>query len=763
MKCVGTGGTHKKEGFMEQGIIQAHSRHTSRSMRNAIQGSPIKALVEIITNSDDSYSIIEQQGGTADGRIEISYKALDDNSLLFTIRDYARGMSIDTVRSSYKKYGAATSGMEDGAAVRGYFGQGAKDALAAMKDGQMHTFHNDEYVECHIYIEDDKPHYKIMGSFQDNELMSNGAAKANSKLRKKFGVSENGTVSIFRYDQNHNPRYDTIREGLSNNYILRKIMSNPKRKVTLTYENQSKTRQCRYKIDSKKAVEILSDTFILPYPGFNDLTVTMVLKKAECELEQVGDDRTGGLLILDDKNAVLDISLFKFDREPLASHFYGEIVINGFRDLLIKGEAVLSEERNGLVRRHPFCQAFIEEVEKRLDEKIQEEKANQKKQEVKIGREEAGRYRKCFSILNDIAEEISNEINNIGTSMMDEPVSPKDGLCFSPAIINASVGKMYKAHLILDTKIVHHGSMITLSCTNPLINIAPASIYLDNDSGKGIIRKWVSIDSDKVGQSGILTAVTTEGVRAEAQISIVPEPSHIEELKAYGVVFQPANIHANPGQARTAELWVYTKRVPDGSKIFISSDNKDVEISLKEIIFNHNDAVKNVAKYPIEITGYGEGTSAFVSAHVEDCVEMETGICVTISTSETKNKKFRGGIFSEPEFVGELDPNDDVVYSRDSGKVRIYTNFPSTKFYIGEDSCNKKTLAGRIKIAELIAKSCFHELARKKVDESGMISISNPVARLEKIERESLQFAKKSGKKVLEVLIGALEEYEDEE
>jgi len=37
---------------MEEGIIKATARHTARRMRTAMQGSAIRALVELITNSD---------------------------------------------------------------------------------------------------------------------------------------------------------------------------------------------------------------------------------------------------------------------------------------------------------------------------------------------------------------------------------------------------------------------------------------------------------------------------------------------------------------------------------------------------------------------------------------------------------------------------------------------------------------------------------------------------------------------------------------
>jgi hypothetical protein len=45
------------------------------------------------------------------------------------------------------------SGMKRGKKVRGYFGQGAKDALAGMDGGKICTFKNGQFVECKLFIE----------------------------------------------------------------------------------------------------------------------------------------------------------------------------------------------------------------------------------------------------------------------------------------------------------------------------------------------------------------------------------------------------------------------------------------------------------------------------------------------------------------------------------------------------------------------------------------------------------------------------------
>lgn len=152
---------------MERGIIEAAPRHTARRIKAAMQGNVIRALVELITNSDDSYIRLKEENIAHESKIEVLYKK-EGKGCIFTVRDYAEGMSIDDVRRSFKRYGEATSGMKSGKGVRGYFGQGAKDSLASMIDGKICSFKDNNYVECKLFIENNKPMYEIDCLMNDN-------------------------------------------------------------------------------------------------------------------------------------------------------------------------------------------------------------------------------------------------------------------------------------------------------------------------------------------------------------------------------------------------------------------------------------------------------------------------------------------------------------------------------------------------------------------------------------------------------------------
>ena len=72
--------------------IEPDPRLISRRVRTAIKGSVIRALIELITNSDDSYRRLEGENVPVSGRIEILYDK-QGHLCRFVVRDEAAGMS----------------------------------------------------------------------------------------------------------------------------------------------------------------------------------------------------------------------------------------------------------------------------------------------------------------------------------------------------------------------------------------------------------------------------------------------------------------------------------------------------------------------------------------------------------------------------------------------------------------------------------------------------------------------------------------------
>ena len=94
-----------------------------------------KALVELITNSDDSYARLERAGAQVTGRMRVQYERHQGGALL-VVAGQAEGMSFDRA-SRILTYGGAHSALARGeGGGRGYFGRdSSRPSLASATAG----------------------------------------------------------------------------------------------------------------------------------------------------------------------------------------------------------------------------------------------------------------------------------------------------------------------------------------------------------------------------------------------------------------------------------------------------------------------------------------------------------------------------------------------------------------------------------------------------------------------------------------------------
>src|SRR5579871_3275443 len=109
-----------------------------------------KALVELITNSDDSYARLDQAGTQVTGRIRIEYERHQGGALL-VVADQAEGMSFQQT-NLILNYGGAHSPLARGeGGGRGYFGRGLKQAIYGLGHGWIETIHAGRFSRIELF------------------------------------------------------------------------------------------------------------------------------------------------------------------------------------------------------------------------------------------------------------------------------------------------------------------------------------------------------------------------------------------------------------------------------------------------------------------------------------------------------------------------------------------------------------------------------------------------------------------------------------
>jgi hypothetical protein len=219
------------------------------------------ALVELITNADDRYQFLGKEG-----RIEIEVERRRKGTpSIVRVRDFADGMTAETMKKKLGRVGNRISGMAEGKKVRGTNSRGAKDV--AVLGGVIFES-----------IAEDGWHHRCEIS-DAGMFTAYDSKRVTTAVRKQLGIAE-GTGTLVTLTVTSEvaavPQHDTLREQLGRMVVLRDILSPPNRQVILMDLNQS--RKDTVKAPEISGEEVRKDRFSIP--GYPSAEAKLVVKRA---------------------------------------------------------------------------------------------------------------------------------------------------------------------------------------------------------------------------------------------------------------------------------------------------------------------------------------------------------------------------------------------------------------------------------------------------------------------------------------------------
>lgn len=360
--------------------LEADRRTILQNAKMAIRDI-FDAFVELITNADDRYQVV---GGS--GRIEIEVQRHRGARSKIRVRDFADGMTQDTMDRKLSRLGGRESGLADGEAVRGTNSRGAKD-IASLGHVTFESIAGDgQYHRCEI------------SPFMEYE--SYAPAAASEEIRIQLGIEEGtGTcVTIELTEDQSIPLHDNLVKKLSQLVSLRDILNHHQRKVVVTDLNKKRDVQVRTPLihgaDRVKAT--------IQIPQYQGTTAKLTICRAPERFEREHPKfRLGGILIKS-RHAIHESTYFatELETDPHAARFYGRLVCpalddlsNEFDERFARGLEPTPENprpiidparRGGLTRDHPFVQALFGEVLKRFRPLVAEERELEEHQRAAI-------------------------------------------------------------------------------------------------------------------------------------------------------------------------------------------------------------------------------------------------------------------------------------------------------------------------------------------------------------------------------------------
>lgn len=480
-----------------------------------------KALVELITNSDESYARLEREGIAVSGQIRIRYERHQTSALL-VVTDQAEGMTFQQV-SFILTYGGAHSPLSRGEGDgRGYFGRGLKQAVYGLGHGWIETLHEGRHSRIELFRSENG------GYLYDD---GGGDRPATEEDYNRLGIERNGTrVSIVVENHQVNiSRYRSLVQAVADNIYLRDVLT--RRDVELLNVQQEKEleRSGRIRYEEPSAILLLgpdqAGSFVYQQEQYPFL---LTLKRAQdAELTLRGDERTNGLVVVSGM-AVLDCQLFAYENQVGTEYLFGTVRCPALIEKLGRGVAIISDEREGLNLKNDFVETFARAISRMIEPYVLAEREKLRHLERATASERTSR------MIEHLLERMSRAaVQDLGIQlpMLETSTGTPDGgeapavLRFSTPFYYRKPNHLFHVALLLDSEAFSGDEMLTFSYALPdsmRIEPKPMAIPLHDLNDRERF-EW-SVVGDRAGERGEIT-VRAGKYWAWCEIAVAEEAS----------------------------------------------------------------------------------------------------------------------------------------------------------------------------------------------------------------------------------------------
>jgi hypothetical protein len=503
--------------------LQYADRVALQQADQAIRKDVLRALVEIITNSNDSYSRLEDAGMHINGEIIIDLWRKHKNSVI-RVRDFAEGMDDVRMDKVVGTYGEATSGLKEDLHVRGMWGRGLKDAIFGLGYGYVNSIRNGMLYRSSLLLKDGVPTFDL-----------DEPVPATEELRTKYGIPDgNGTVIeivVSRADVKI-PQFENLRNYLQRHFELRTIMANQSRLIILRHLTGIDKIREEHVLSYKppKGEIVLDEHFEIEG---SPASARLQLLRSNIQLStrgEEGDYADAGLLVIS-QGTVISLTMLKFENDPYAAFFYGSIECDYLHDLLKNDEPVLTATRDGINWTLPFAKALKQAVESRIEPLVQVEREHAMQDEqMKLDKRLRKKLDKAIHELNVIASSELSDSRGLPSDGKQEP--PLSGLEFAPARVFVQTGQTIS--LTLRAKIsarIPDGVTVFVVSDNTEVDVLTPRIQvkaLKDRSDLGIAK--IQVEGKQVGNEGVVTAYLGDQ-KAQALVQVRSRKETVDDTQ----------------------------------------------------------------------------------------------------------------------------------------------------------------------------------------------------------------------------------------
>ncbi|HAB53464.1 MAG TPA: hypothetical protein DCE80_15045 [Ignavibacteriales bacterium] len=671
------------------------------------------ALVELVTNSDDSYHrLYEHKKRSEDGGpvlIEICEQRKGEPSLV-VVRDKAEGMTLQEMVEIFGDVGTRRSKSGD----RGFMGRGSKDCTA-LGGMTVESIKDDKYYKCELTA---KP--QLIPEI-DNK-------SATEEIRKRLGIEkENGTVITLKIESQHKiPRIDTIVRDLPWHFALRDILSeHSPTKVLIKNLNNPRIKPEKAGYRQPEGELVCDEKFEVP--GYQNAIVKLKIWKATEPFDDPADKsfRRSGIIIKG-KRAMHECSLLYpgFEKDQYALKYFGRLECEYIDKLLEEYDERLKNDishpaenptllidpnrQAGLIREHPFTQSLFQIPKERLKSLIDKEKAQAQTNNAEVVSKET-RDR-----LNDLAKAASKfltqqieDLEELTTGEeVDENFFRKQGVLIYPTYPKVAISETRQLTFYVNRHLFNkEGQEVEVKSDNAALSVLDSPFKLrahpkKSDRLIGTFR----IKGEKINE-GVLIETICDGLPSAQAIVQVVENRLEDHTFTSPLEFEHKSYQIKEGSSRNLKLFAKCPELVNQETIIniVSSDSVSVPVNgLCHVvpIVGTNYALgevtikgKRLIKDAVTITASINGDKAITKVKVAQ--KEEKGVKIEIDLRDEDFGNFRA-LWAEHEGKPNL-----LLISARHDSIKRYLKYNSeTKAWEGD-----KQPHFRVLLAEIVAES----------------------------------------------------------